>query len=272
MDINTFPVITDDVPPPGTTAGDAARLEYIGEVLALCGDVKRLWVPKSSDGTTSTDASRNAATLTHAATIAGRMSQLGSGLAVSFDGVADYSSYPDAADLTHGDSSTDEAFTVVTLLNPTALSGNQEICSKFDTSTGATQKEWRTFCSGASFFANSQDDSAGARIGRSSSSNLSNATWALMTSVYDGSGVAAGWATYKQGTQWDTTDDTSGTYVAMENKTSVVYIGASKGAAAMTNYFSGKVAMNLIMKGRLNTDQMWTLTALTNGFFGLTLS
>ena len=90
------------LPRAGTSRGDKARDEFVHAMLAIMGQPSFLWIPQSGDTTTGVEKSRHAATITWDASVAARLSVLGSGMAQDFDGDDGEGDTPDAV-LNHPD-------------------------------------------------------------------------------------------------------------------------------------------------------------------------
>ncbi|MBU1941001.1 MAG: LamG domain-containing protein, partial [Candidatus Thermoplasmatota archaeon] len=73
------------------------------------------------------------------------------------------------------------------------------------------------------------DHSQGAWIGRKSTEMLQNNRWYHVVGTYDGSGSNSGFKLYVNGAQVDDMDYFGGSYVAMENTASNLYIGRQAG-------------------------------------------
>lgn len=242
------------------------RERFIGELLTITGDTRRLWLPKPTDTTTSLDESKNGATLTHAATLAGRLSALGLGYAASYNGSSDYSTFPDAADLSFGNGTVDQAFSVLALPNVTDTAASRRFVGKFATSN----REWHfgVFSDDTLQFA-VIDESAGVAPLRGSNAAITQGSPHLFGSTYDGSGGATamnGVTLYQDGLTIASTATNNASYVAMESLGADVAIGALN---STTQYLPGSVAMVLLCAGALTAHQMWAAWKLSKAFFNL---
>lgn len=243
------------------------RDKFIGELLTITGDTRRLWLPKPTDATTSIDESKNGATLTHAATIAGRLSALGLGYAASFNGTTDYSSFPDAADLSFGTGSADLSFSVISLSNVTDTAVGRQIISKSDTG----QQEWQFLVTTADTLRLTlQDQSAAVSALTTSNAAITQGSPHLFAGTYSGVGgatAADGIALYQDGVVMASTATNNVSYVAMENGTAPVEIGST--TAHTTQLFGGSQAMDLICAGALSASQVWAVWKLCKSYFAL---
>lgn len=260
------------LPRPGTPAGDQARDAFIADVLAITGDTRLFWLPRSSETTTSTDRSRNARTFTYDATVASRYSQQGSGVAVTFDGTDDEADVPDADSLSFGDSQTDEPLSIVVVFKPTVEATNRVFLCKDDYTTGNTFREWTFQIEGNGYLIGYVfDNSAAARLGRSYQVALTS-VWQMAAMTYDGSAASTGIRIYRNAARVDNAADDSGTYTAMENLGETVKLGHNTVAAGSAgDFFDGDMAMVLLVAKQLSADENLQLKGLVNAYFDLTL-
>lgn len=251
--------------PPGQ-AGE--RSHFIANLLQITGDTRLLFLPRSTNTTTSTDQSRNAQTITHNATAAGRLSRVGKGYALAFDGSTNYSTAPDAAGLSFGDASTDVAHSWLALVKITDTANNRTLFGKFTTN----QREYRAYINTTdtllwAFY----DESTDATDQRASNAAVTQGAYVLLGGVFNGTDGANGMTLYQNAAviASTATTDSGGTYTAMENGTSVLGIGAGTSSASLP--FQGDIAMIALCAGALTADQMWQIKQLVNGYFGLSL-
>ena len=251
--------------------GTQVDREFSRYLLRLLGDARALWLPGKT-GTTLTDRSRNARVLTWSEDVSAfdtPPAELGAGYAVTFNGIDEEGDTPDSNDLSFGDGAVDQPFSVFALVNPTDATSSV-VLSKFDTT--ASQEEWllELDASDRPRFA-LYDDSAAARIGRLDATALGQSAWALLAATYDCSGTSTGLRIYLDGVRVDDTDDSSGSYTAMENGTEVVALGYRQAAGVKENFFDGKLALAGIVGKELSIEEVWALKEAVNGYFGLSL-
>lgn len=244
---------------------DQARSRFLGGVLSILGDARRVWLPDVDETTTATDQTRNQATLTHNATMVGRLHRLGLGYYADFDGSTNYSTFPDADDLSFGNASADEAFSVVMLVNITNTANNRTLFGKYTTN----QREYRAYLATNDTlqFALYDESSDGAE-NLSSNAAITQDDWILLVLTYDGSEDSDGMKIYVDGLPIAVTavSDVGATYTAMENGTSVLAIGSGTGSASLP--FQGGIAAFALSAGALTADQAWQLRNLFDGYFG----
>ena len=247
------------------------RERFLGNLLAIVGDARLLWTPKSTDTTGSTDESLNARAITWDATVASRLAALGNGYGQSFDGAANYGTTPDQANFSFGNGAADSSFSLLALANVTDTANGRDLVSK----NGATNAEWTyriTSADKAALFLT--DQSVGTSPHRDTDAAITQGAWALFGVTYDqsaGSGATAanGITHYANGLPVASTATNSGTYVAMENLAAQVEIGSDTTHSA--NFFQGSLALIVIVAGALTAQQHWAVKRLVNAYFGLSL-
>ena len=252
--------------------GTQVDREFVSALLDIFGDTRLLLLPGKS-GTTLTDKSRNARTLTWSEDVSGFDSsppELGSGYEVAFNGTDEEGDIPDSDDFSFGDGAIDQPFSVVALIRTGADPTSRVILSKFDTSV--SQEEWllELDATDRPRFA-LYDDSAAAHIGRYDATALSANTRYLLVATYDGSQASTGIRIYLDAARVDDTDDNSGTYTAMENGAEVLALGYRQAAASKENFFQGRIGLAAIVGKQLSQDEVWELKEAINGYFGISL-
>ena len=256
---------------PGTAVGDQKRDEFIETLLSIFGDTPMLWLPKSTDGTTSTTDDRNANTITWDATVASRFTSLGSGSVQDFNGTSDEGDIPDADRFSRGDGSSDQPMSIVALLNPDSVTAEQIIFGKYDATTGNLLREYVFYidANGDAICAFYDESSNGTMI-RRIEAPLTIDTWVSLIWTYDGLGSSLGINIIKNGVQSaDVNSDSS--YTAMENLATKPQIGTRLGATANESFFNGDLAMVALVAKALTVDEAWAIKAAQNAFFDLSL-
>ena len=258
------------LPLAGSPVGDQVRDDFISKLHTICGDgdfVRLLWLPKKGDTTTTTSEEKDSRVFTYDATIAARISNLGSGVSVDFDGTDDEADVPDNDDFTFGDSLSDKPFSVVVLCKPDVNNALMTLLAK---SNSATAEEWELFldASGHLNFA-LLDESATATLEARYAAAVGT-DWVLLGGTYNGIGGIGGLAVYTNGVSRAVTNDSSGTYVAMENTAALVHLGARY--TTKERFFNGPKALVLLAAGKeLTQDEMYQITKAVNAFFDLAL-
>jgi len=258
-------------------AAGRERAQFISQFHAICGHerVQLLWLPKGTDTTTSTSEDRGGKVLTWGATIAARLSALGMGYAVSFNGTSQYATTPDVDALSFGDGLNDSPFSVGALCTGPVDAPQRALLSKHEATTGDTKREWvLRYNSTTKYlsFVTADESASGQSVGRFYGTAITASAWRLLTGTCDGTRWITSCAVHENSTRRDDTNTGGGSYVAMENTGSLVYLGAIKGATAITEYFSGSMALAYVVSRQLQPDDLWALTNLCNWYFNLSLT
>ena len=267
------PVYT--LPPAGSPAGLQLRDEFISKLHAIIGgpdNMRLLWLPKMSDTTTTTSAEKDARTFTYAVSIAAKKSQLGSGVAVAFDGAADYATVPDADDFSFGNDVADAPFSIVGLVKTTASGTAKSILDKRN--AGAA-REWEYKVDATTGFHASQLYSLAAAtniIGRVTGADITG-SWKLLSMTYDGTRGESGLSNFTGSARSDA--GTAGanplSYVAMTPGTAVVTLGC-RASDTPSQFFLGSMALVMLVARQLYQDEIAAITYGCNGFFNLALT
>ena len=166
--------------------------------------------------------------------VADRRKTFFTGSSINFDGTDNFAVIEDHADFTFGDGSSDSAFSVSAWINMDDATDFPIICKDV-----TSHREW-------SFSVNPSDElqiftydnSASAYIGRKTDVLTSHeGSWIHVAATYDGGGANSDFKLYINGTASDDDDVSSGSYTAMEDKTSYLLIGKDQGG----DYANGKI-------------------------------
>lgn len=244
--------------------------QFLGQLLTITGDTRLLWLPENSDTTTSTDKSLNARVLTHSVSLATRLSALGQGYAVSFDGSTDYATTPDTANLSFGNATVDQAFSVIALARPTDTATSRTFAAKYNSS--ATAREWEFRLTTADqLVLGLYDESLDVAPNRASSSAVTQGAWALFGGTYSaatgGATAANDMLVYYNGLAVASTATNAGTYVAMEDTAAPVNIGARGSAGVGSDFMQGSMAMVTVVAKALTASEMWAIYQLYKSYF-----
>lgn len=257
-----------------STISPAARLQLAQELMAVVGqsNTRLIIAPAYTDTTTTTDLSPNAYTCTWDATIAARLSQLGMGENQSYNGTTQYGSVPDADNLSFGNGTTDSAFSGFVLVNPSSTAAQDNLIVKWD-STSANPEYAFVISNAAKPTLYLADKSAGVFPSRAVNAGISTGSLLGLGFSYSGLGgatAANGITLYKNGSVAASTAGNGPAYVAMENLTSAVGIGAwGNGTSA---FLPGSMALSLLVAAELSAAQHASIVAIINKFYGLSLS
>lgn len=241
------------------------RAQFIGAVLAIVGgaNVRALYMPQAGEGTTVKDA-YSSRVWTHANTPNGRYSRLGNGWALAFNGTSDYLSTPDATDLTFAEPAVVSFFGVANVVDTAT---NRSMFTK--SNTGETEYIWNIGTADQlKLFL--QDTLGVVTITRTSDPTAPQGSWASYGTSYAGTGGASaadGASNYVNGSLVASTSANSAGYTAMSDKPAAGIIGAQNAGTA--NFFSGSMAMVLLVAANLSATQHAQLTQLARTYFGL---
>lgn len=245
---------------------ETARSQFIANLLAITGDTRLLWLPAGSDGLTSIDQSLTGRTLTHNVTVQDRLERLGLGYQVSFDGVSEFVTTPDAANLSF-DGTTDQAFSIIVLANVINSAAERVLVSK--SPSAANSEYYMAIDANDKLVLLVRDPSQSAQCFRTSTPAINQGQFALFGASYDGSGDNAGngMTLYQNGALMTSTatNNQGGTYVDMENGTSPVEVGSRTAGAA--SRLAGAVALVVICQKNLSASEHWALFQLCQGYF-----
>ena len=248
-----------------------ARSRFIGQLLQLTGDTRLLWLPASTDTTTSTDQSLTGRTVTYDATIAARLSALGLGQKVSFNGSSQFGSTPDTANLSFGNASADSAMSVIVLANVTDTAATRVLVGKWD--TASTLREWRFRLNGSdALLFELYDESVDKTPLRTSTGAATMGSWCLYGATYT---AATGGATagnditlYENGLVKASTATNDASYVAMEDTTAQGMIGADGNSSSAQFFMSGAMALVIVCQKSLSASDHCAIRKLCEGYFG----
>ena len=205
--------------------------------------------------------------LTYDASIAGRKGVQGSGVTVDFDGTDDEADTPDVDGLSFGNSAIDQPFSIVVLCKPDANNALMSLVAKASSATVGEEYQFFLDASGHLNF-QLQDESVDTYLEARYAAAVGTA-WTLLGGTYDGSGGIFGLALFTDGLTRTVTNDSSGTYVAMENGAALVHLGARY--TTKEQFFNGQIALAVVYEKQLSRDEMWQIKTNVNSFFGLTL-
>lgn len=247
---------------------DSETYYFISNLLTITGDTRLLVVPTTTTGTTVADASKNAHNLTSNESVAGWVVHTGRGVNYDLDGAADLMYHADHADFTFGNGVADSAFSVFALINSDSSSGDNYIISKHD--FGTSDFEWHLHLTNGNPWFQLHDDSAPGNIARYRNSAITDGTWYFIGGTYDGSAGVGGIKVYLDGVQVDDTSSTGGAYTAMEDTGAGLSVGAMLDTSpAGASFFNGKIAAVCICAKELAPCEMWALSKLVRGYFGV---
>lgn len=246
--------------------GDISIKPHIGSISEILGSPKLLVPCTQCSGVTINDYTRNSNNLIAAVDVAAYYSFRGEVTYYNLDGESHYFYCANNTDFDFGNSTTDQAFSIVCVVLPDAAD-SRFITGKWDENN---LREWRFFLD-ASGYPTLQlyDESVDKYIGRQDKTAINTTTWSVLVATYDGSGICAGCKIYINGIQMDNSDYTDVGYVAMEPVTANLMVGALKNAAAYSEYYDGKMTWIGIAAKELSPDEVWSLTQRLKGVLGI---
>jgi hypothetical protein len=247
---------------------------FISDLLTITGDTRLLIVPTTTSGTNVADSSRNARTLVSNEAVENILEHTKRNYTYVFDGsVAPPNQnviyHADSADFEFGDGISDDPFSVFALINASATGGDHYIISKQD--FGAAEYEWHLHLTDGNPYFMLHDNSASSYIARYRNSAISTGVWYVIGGTYDGGGLIGGIKVYLDGIRVDNTDASGGAgYTSMDGTTAGLSIGALlNNSPVMTAGFTGSIASACICAKELSSDEMWAISKLIKGYFGV---
>ena len=162
----------------------------------------------------------------------------------------------DHADLSFGDGSADSVFSIAAWIYITATANDQYILSKWD---APTAREWNLALNSAEKISFTlYDESANAYIQQATDDALS-VGWHFVVVTYDATEAASGITIYVDNVVVDQTAGTGGTYVAMEDLTTKVVIGAEYESSSLADYYKDKIDNVILFNIELTAANVATL-------------
>jgi hypothetical protein len=248
---------------------DAQRQSFVNVIKAAAGKAPvACWLPHRNDTTTSVDPI-SGRVWTADATMAGQISPLGKGSARLFNGTSNYLTTPDTTDMSFGNSTTDSAFSIFCVVNVTDTAAARDIITKLNTVLPA--REWAfTVTTTDAIQMAVTDESVPVNAIRNSDAGIIQGSWTSLSSTYSaatGGATAANDMThYNNGAVIASTATNQATYVAMENTVTAVYI-SNRNAGAGTFWFSGSIALILVLQANLSAAQHLALHNASRSYF-----
>lgn len=239
---------------------------FVDAVLAITGaeDTRLFWVAQRDDTLTSLTKDVNKHTVTWDDDVSARLSAQGDGYVQTFNGSDQLGLVPDAASLSFGDGLVDGPLSVVALANFTNTAATRVIVAK--------NGEYRLDASTADLLAvRLRDLSVGVQPLRASDAAITQGALHLFGFTYTaatGGATAANDITlYEDGASIASTATNQATYVAMEDTSVDVEIGALGGAGPM----QGSLGFVLLTAKSLSAQDHADITALVNTYYDLAL-
>ncbi len=241
------------------------RRRFISSLKSVAGTgVRALYIPSGGEGATAVDGAVSTRVWTHGTSTAGRLSKLGQGVALSFNGTTDYLDTPDAVDMTFIEPQTFSFFAVFRM---SSLVAQAILLSKY--ADAASGEYFIDTLSGAVRLL-VRDASAVVVATRTIDVALAATTWYTVGISYDGTGGASamnGVTIYVNGAAVASTVANNAAYVATEDLTSLPTIGAF--TAHTAGFWAGSLAMEMVVAANLTAGQQFQLSQLSKRFFGI---
>lgn len=162
----------------------------------------------------------------------------------------------DNSNYSFGDDVNDSPCSFGATVYVTDTGANQVILSKWDNDA----REWiLTIQSNEKFRVQFYDESVNDGIYRTTNDALT-AGYHIIFATYDGTGSADGITLYVDGSEVDSTGSTGDSYVAMENLTPKVIIGARNVAGILRDYFADKMDNIVIFNKKLSSAEVTAIS------------
>ena len=193
---------------------------------------------------------------------------------IALNGTDEEADTPDAAYWSRGDGTNDNPMSIVFWAKITDTAGARALLSKWGV-TG--NREWTFQVNGSDklqFYVS--DDSAAATANRTGDAAIPMGRWAHFAVTYDGAGGATAMNTvtlYVDGAVHTSTATNNASYVAMEDQTEPVMMGAERAGGTPTQFFNGQMAGGplspLFAQKELTGDEVRALYDLGRAALGL---
>jgi hypothetical protein len=247
------------------------RQRFINEMLAVA-PCRLLWTPRRGDTQVIRSLDRARRSLTWNEVPGTRISKQGQGAVQAFSS-SHFATIPDAGDLSFGDGTVDQPFSVVALANVTDTAAAKRIVAKYD--SGTNVREWLFQLTSAEILGLTlRDQSVGVEPGRTSNAAIAAGALTLLGASYSGLGgatAANGITLYVNGAVVASTPSNQATYVSMEDTATAVSIGASLNNGAATSAFTGSLGFVAVYAVELTAAQHRRIRDIARRYFGVAL-
>ncbi len=190
-----------------------------------------------------------------------------------YDGKNENLTVPDQAALSVADGGAGNNLTIVAWISVVASDSVQTVISKWDETSGAEAREWKlTLTAAERLTLDLYDESANNGVVCATNAALS-AGWHFICITYDGTGGAnafdeANVVMYVDGVGVTDDETNNADYVAMENLTTVVCIGANENGAGVNHqHWQGDMGAIAFTINEPASTVVWQLYAGTRGFY-----
>jgi len=245
-----------------------AKASLIESIYNIIGDyelIKGLWLFDSEDDNTQLIDRINDPNNAILSTYPRRLNPEKKGMAytLNFSDSEKYFSISDKDSYSFTTGTSDKPFSLCVLANPSGISSQQNILSKFD-DTGEREYQFG-LDSGNCFFLLYDNASSGYVYKTASVGSYTNAyhTW---VSTYSGNGDASGLNIYYDGILKTATSGSYGTYSSMKNTSANIMNAVLNSSAEVANICYGQYAFAMIVGGELTVNQIADLNNLLRSY------
>lgn len=243
------------------------RTQFLNAVRSIAG-VKPVacWLPSFTDTGSSIDPISGRVWTADAAQN-GQVQPKGYGYARTFNGTSNWFTTPDTTDLSFVEP---VAMSIFAVANVTDTANNRYFISKGN--TVATDLEYVFVVQTTDVFVLSfNDNSAAVQCQEASNAAITQGSWITTGASYSGVGgatAANGIVLYQNGAAVAETATNNAAYVAMEDHTALVMIGA-RNTAVPTGFFQGSMAFLIAVAANLTAAQQTQLHLTAKTYFGI---
>ena len=247
------------------------RNKLAADILGAMGDVRLLWIPLSTDTTTSTTLDPDLRMVTWDATVAARLTAQGpvGGVLQSFNGTDQYGTMPDTANM----SFTDDIFSVAVLANVTNTAADRVLFAKYNVAGTLREYAFLVNGTGDTLQLNLYDESTDQQPLRTSDAAITMGSLRLFSTTCTAvSAVAARSADitlYQNAAVIASTGSgDNALYAGMENTAATPSIGSLQSGVAP---FSGSLGLTVVAATAWSAKQHLILKDIVNYYYGLSL-
>ena len=177
---------------------------------------------------------------------------------------------PDADVWTRGDGAVDFAFAGQLWFKISPAGTIDVFLAKWDQTSAAEAREWQLYSDASDILHfNCYDESANAQIGLKTSAAVTTNVWHHLAWTKSTGITSAALNLWVDAVDVATAVDESGAYVATENLTTQVRLGAREDSGAGADFFAGSMALPVWAHAEIDQGQVERLFNLQRHFFGV---
>ncbi len=249
-------------------AAAGARRRFISDLKGVAGaGVQALYMPAAGEGTTVVDGAVPSRVWTHGNTPVGRLSALGKGTALSFNGTSDYISTPDTTSL----SFLTGGMSLFAVVKVTDTAAARTLFGKFNAAGLTEEYTWLVNASDFLVLTFSDQSAGPVRPNRTSDAAITQGSWVSLatacTNVAGGATVAAGITMYQNGALFASTGTENASFVAMEDLGDEADIGAQ--TAHTVQFAPMSLALLMVAATAFSASQIFQMNQLSKRFYGI---